>query len=181
MSEDRDVPERVKLRLKFKPIAELPATEQLWGEPVDAHEGGGTYRLLNSSFVVPLAAGDVVWAEPAGDGVLQVTGVATPSGSILTMIGGPPGAELDFEPVVERWSQGGALWTEGRGGLLVTIWSDQMRLEAIESVVRPTLAEGLVWLATALPVTRVAENMPEADFELERVVIEPVDEESDQG
>ena len=102
--------------MKYKPTENMPASESLWAEPVEADQGGGSYRLRNSSFVVPLAAGDVVRAEQAGDGELQVTGLVGASGWVLTMVGAPPGAELDLQPVVEAWSAGGALWTEARTG-----------------------------------------------------------------
>ena len=46
----------------------------------------------------------------------------------------------------------------------------------IETVIRPSLGAGLQWLATALPSMRDAEHMPEVDFVLQRVVIEPVEE-----
>jgi hypothetical protein len=174
------VPDVVKLRVKYKPTQGMPLNESLWAEPVDAHEGGGTYRMQNSSFVVPLATGDLVRAEQAGDGVLQLTGLVAPSGSILTVVGAPPESELDLTPVVEAWSEGGALWSEGSGGLLVTTWPEQMRLESIEAVIRPTLALGVAWLATAFPSTRVAENMPEVDFELERIVMEPIEDDDDE-
>jgi hypothetical protein len=169
----------VKLRVRYKPTENMPARESLWAEPLEAHPGGGSYRLQNSSFVVPLAAGDVVRAEQAGDGELQVTGLVSTSGSVLTVVGAPPGAELDLQPVVEAWSAGGALWTETNNGLLVTVWPEHMRLEVIESVIQPTLPAGLIWLATAFPSVRVAENMPEVEFELEQVVVELVEETDD--
>jgi len=170
------MPDVVKLRVKYKPSEDLPSSEGLWAEPVDAHEGGGTYRLQNSSFMVPLGAGDLVRAEPAGDGVLQLVELVSPCASILTVVAAPPGADLDLQPIVEEWSSQGALWTEGRAGMLVTTWSEQLRLEAIEAVIKPTLARGLTWLATEFPATRVAANMPEIDFQLERVVLELVED-----
>ena len=180
LTQDRRALELTKLRVRYKPAENMPARESLWAEPVEADQGGGSYRLQNSSFCVPLAAGDVVRAERAGDGELQVTGLVSTSGSVLTVVGAPPGADMDLRPLVEAWSEGGAWWTEARGGLLVTVWPEQMRLEAIEVVIRPTLAQGLAWLATAFPSARVAENMHEVDFELERVVVEPVEETSDE-
>lgn len=68
----------VKVRLKFKEGADLPATETMWAEPVETHDGGGTYRLMNTSFMVPLAAGDVVRAEIDGWGGLQVVNAVEP-------------------------------------------------------------------------------------------------------
>jgi hypothetical protein len=67
--------EQLRLRLRFVGRADLPDTEDLWAEPVDAHDGGGTYRLLNTSFVVPLGAGDTVRAAIDGRGRLQIVAV----------------------------------------------------------------------------------------------------------
>jgi hypothetical protein len=173
-TQDQQRPDRVKVRVKYQHTDTMPAREELWAEPIEVDGDAGTYRVLNSSFVVPLAAGDLVWAERAGDGVLQVTGLVGPSNGILTVVGGPPGIDLDMEPVVASWSEGGAMWTEGRAGLLVSVWTEQMRLEDIERVIRPTLARGLLWLATAFPSSRTAEHMPEVDFQLERVVVDLV-------
>ncbi len=181
MTQDRRGPDVARLRLRFRPTENMPASESLWAEPLEADQRGGSYRLQNSSFVVPLAAGDVVRAEQAGDGELQVTGLVSPSDAVLTIVGAPPGAALDLQPVVEAWSAGGALWTESNNGLLVTVWPQGMRLEAIESVVRPSLSHGLMWLATAFPSVRVAENMGEVDFELERAVVELVEEPDDEA
>ena len=94
LTQDRRAPELAKLRVRYQPTENMPARESLWAEPVEADHGGGSYRLQNSSFVVPLAAGDVVRAERAGDGELQVTGLVSASGSVLTVVGAPPGADL---------------------------------------------------------------------------------------
>src|SRR6185295_220731 len=99
MREDQRVPEIVKVRVRYRPTPDMPARESLAAAPVEAGPNGGTYRLQNSSFVVPLAAGDVVRAELAGDGELQLTGLVSASPSILTVVGAPPGAELDLQPV----------------------------------------------------------------------------------
>ncbi len=159
---DGPMPDMVKVRVRFKPSEDLPSSEDLWAEPVD--EAAGTYRLQNSSFMVPLGAGDVVGAQPAGDGVLQVVELVGPGPSILTVVAAPPGVDLDLQPIVEEWSALGAVWTEGRSGMLVTTWSEQMRLEQIEAVIRPSAARGLTWLSTEFPASRVAANMPEIDF-----------------
>jgi uncharacterized protein DUF4265 len=180
MREDQRVADVVKLRIRYKPTRDMPARETVSAVPVEAGPDGGTYRLQNSSFVVPLAAGDVVRAEAAGDGELQLTGLVSASPSILTVVGAPPGADLDVQPVIEEWKAGGALWTEHNNGLLVTVWPETHRLDTIETVIKPTLAHGLIWLATAFPSVRVAEHMPEVDFELEYVVIEPVEDDEDE-
>src|SRR3954453_22976037 len=172
MGQGPGAPALVKLRGRFKPTRDMPAWETLWAEPVEA----GSYRLQNCSFVVPLAAGDVVLAEGAGDGELQLTGLVQPSASILTVVGAPPGAGLDVQPVIDEWRSGGALWTEHNNGLLVTVWPEGHRLEQIEGVIKPTLAHGLICLAPAFPSIRDAEHMPEVEWELERIFIEPVED-----
>ena len=179
MGQDRDVPEIVKLRIRYKPTPDMPAWETLSAVPVAA-DGGIGFQLQNSSFVVPLAAGDVVRAEQAGDGELQLTGLVSASPSILTVVGAPPGAELDLQPVIDQWKADGALWTEHNTGLLVTVWPEDFRLDTIETIIKPTLAAGLIWLATAFPSVRNAEHMPEVDFELEQMMIEPYDDPEDE-
>jgi hypothetical protein len=175
MGQGDGAPAVVKLRVRYKPTPDMPAWETLWAEPVE----DGSYRLQNCSFVVPLAAGDVVRAEAAGDGELQLTGLVAASPSILTVVGAPPGADLDVQSVIDAWKAGGALWTEHNNGLTVTVWPEGFRLDQIEAVVRPTLDVSLIWLATAFPSIRDAEHMPEVEWELERVFIEPVDDDED--
>ena len=79
--------EQLRLRLRFVARADLPDTEDLWAEPVDAHDGGGTYRLLNTSFVVPLGAGDTVRAAIDGRGRLQIVDIVRPCDRVLTVTG----------------------------------------------------------------------------------------------
>ena len=50
-------------------------SEALWAQPKDAHEGGGTYELLNVSIFCALAPGDVVRAQINGESRLQITAV----------------------------------------------------------------------------------------------------------
>jgi hypothetical protein len=76
----------VDVRVRYRPGRELPAAEGLWAEPVDAHEGGGTYRLANNACLVPLAAGDLVRAELDGHGSLQVTDLVEPVPALLTLV-----------------------------------------------------------------------------------------------
>jgi hypothetical protein len=174
MGQGPDAPDMVKLRVRYKPTPDMPAWETLWAERSEAG-----YRLQNSSFVVPLAAGDVVRAELAGDGELQLVGLVGPSASILTVVGAPPGADLDVQPAIDEWTSGGALWTEHNNGLLVTVWPEGHRLDQIESVLKPTLGLGLIWLATAFPSIRDAEHMPEVEWELEQVFIEPIEDDEE--
>ena len=166
MGQDRRVSQNVKLMLRFKPAENLPSSEELWATPVEAGEDGGSYRLANSSYMVPLATGDVVRAEHNRDGVLQVTGLVGPSPMIMTVLAAPPGSAMNLEPVVAVWSKSGAYWTEGRSGMLVTVWAEWIDVATITEVVQPAVDAGVEWLATAPPEVRVADNMTEVDFEL---------------
>ena len=103
----------VKVRIRFKDGDEtLPPGERLWARPVDAHDGGGTYELLNSSLFVPLAVRDLVRAEPDGDGMLQVTGLVERPGAVPERIDfrleGP-----SSEPVTTSyWAPDDPFWRE---------------------------------------------------------------------
>src|SRR5512134_3634622 len=80
------VPEdHVKLRLRFKESEDLPEAEGMWAQPVDAHDGGGTYRLANTSFFVALATGDTVRAALDGHGALQIVDIVAPCDRVLTV------------------------------------------------------------------------------------------------
>lgn len=39
--------ENVKVSPRFVEADDLPLGERMWAEPVDAHDGGATYRLVN--------------------------------------------------------------------------------------------------------------------------------------
>src|SRR3712207_6416216 len=100
----------VKVRVRLKPDEEDEGpVESLWAEPLDAHEGGGTFRLENNSFMAPLAAGDVVRAELDGDGVLQVTALVESGGGVVTLF--EPADWDGVEAMLERWREAGATWS----------------------------------------------------------------------
>ena len=96
-----------RLRLRFVARADLPDTEDLWAEPVDAHDGGGTYRLLNTSFVVPLGAGDTVRAAIDGRGRLQIVDIVRPCDRVLTVTGHEDSVSTeDAQEVAQGWTEG---------------------------------------------------------------------------
>lgn len=159
----------VRVSIRYKPGEDLPAAENMWAAPVDANDGGGLYRLENSSVMVPLAAGDLVRAELAGDGRLQVTDVHQPCPSVLMVtevLGEVAGAETD--ETISRWAAAGAVWTEGHGQMLVTVWGGES-IEEILELVKPDIQAGRVHLlAMAPPEGRAREQQDEIDFELDR-------------
>ena len=160
----------VRLRLRFKDLEDLPAGEGMWGLPVDAHDGGGTYRLLNSSFMVPLAAGDTVRASIDGRGGLQIVDIVEPGDRVLTVTAYSEGVDPDeAQRIADAWTEDTDGWTEGTHGLLYTTWPEGMRLPEIDAVLRLSIGHlpDWNWHATAQPADRERWQHHEVDFELD--------------
>lgn len=160
----------VRLRLRFKDLEDLPAGEGMWGLPVDAHDGGGTYRLLNSSFMVPLAAGDTVRASIDGRGGLQIVDIIEPCDRVLTVTAYSERVDPDeAQRIADAWTEDTDGWTEGTHGLLYTTWPEGMRLPEIDAVLRLSIGHlpDWNWHATAQPADRERWQHHEVDFELD--------------
>lgn len=174
MSDEDDL---VKVRVLFRPAEDMPHSENLWAAPVDAHDGGGTYRLENHAFFVPMAAGDVVRAELDGHGQLQVVDVVQPSRSLVTTVEVDRAAsEETVQVALERWAHSGATWSEGSAGFLTTSWETWMTQDQITDVIGPDIDSDLVQPAyIATPDERTREALAdEVDFELDRTPPEAV-------
>ena len=156
----------VKVRLKFKARDDLPTGEGLWARRLEGNSGGGTYELENSSYYVPLVVGDVVTAQLDADGYLQVTGWVRAGSHVLTTV------DLDLErcdaeAVIARWADAGALWTEGSGSTLLTIWSMDPR--EIAGVLETDIAAGFArWTATSMPEDRTRRGLRDVDLRIAR-------------
>jgi hypothetical protein len=158
----------VKVSVHFKDGVGL-AGESLWADPVDAHDGGGTYVLKNNSFYVPLAVGDLVRAELDGDGILQVTDVVQPAPVVMTSVAVAHGDHDTACAMGDRWREDGADWSEGMQGLLSTVWEAGVAADRAVAVVEPDVLAGraeLLWAAGPEGRTRQALDM--VDFELDR-------------
>ncbi|WP_435769878.1 hypothetical protein [Nocardioides sp. SYSU DS0651] len=156
----------VKVRLKFKARGELPTGEGLWARQLEGNSGGGTYELENSSYYVPLVVGDVVTAQLDPDGYLQVTGWVRSGDHVLTTVDLDL-ARCDAETVIARWAESGALWTEGSGSTMLTIWSMEPR--EIAGVLETDIAAGYArWTATSMPDERSRRGLRDVDFRLAR-------------
>lgn len=161
----------VKLRLRFKDVEDLPVGEGMWGEPLEANDGGGTYRLLNSSFMVPLAAGDTVRAALDGRGALQIIDIVEPCDRVLTVTGYAATADKDeVRRIADTWTEGNDGWTEGTSGLLYTTWPAGMSLLEVDEVLRDSIGDRpeWQWLATAQPADRRRAEHQDVEFELDR-------------
>jgi len=156
--------DHVQIRLKFHPADDLPPGEWMWALPKGGGEDGRVFELRNSSFFVPLAAGDVVRAERDAEGDFQVTDVVGAGPRIVTFV------HLDSErcdptAVTDRWADSGALWTEGLDGWMLSIW--EKPIEVIGDILRPDVRAGYAnWELTSTPDERTRTALREVDFEI---------------
>lgn len=160
--------ENVKVRVRFVDDETLPAGESMWARPVDAHDGGGTYELLNSSFYVPLAVHDLVRAELDGDGVLQVTAIACPGPMVMSWaVSASPGDDA-ITSLADGWLERGASWSEATGTMIATVWDEGVRQRQVERVLGDATAAGQVtWWWPIPPDDRMGESQESIDFTLE--------------
>jgi len=163
----------VSIRLRFKESQDGPAGECMWAEPVDLL-GAGTYRLLNCSFFVPLAVGDIVRTEIDGGGTPQIVDFVTAGRRILTVV--MYGVETSVEEAkatADRWITMGDAWTEGSHGVLHTIWGEGVPLAAVTRSLEETIGgnPAYKWVHTSLPEDRSRRALEsDVDFQLERWV-----------
>ena len=155
----------IKIRLKFQPSNDLPLGEWMWARPVERGEGAGVFELRNSSFFVPLVAGDVVRAAHDSEGDFQITDLVRAGPHIMTLVHLDP-QRCDAESVTARWAAEGALWTEGGDGWMVTIW--EQPVEQIGAILRPDILAGYAcWEDTWTPDERGRSALRGVDFELQ--------------
>lgn len=160
----------VKLRVRFVEGDHLPAGEGVWAEPVDANDGGGLYRLLNSSFIVPLAAGDLVRAQLDGHGRLQVADVVEPSARTLTVVGYPDDAsDDDITQVSDGWASATGASTERASGMLYTVWPQGTTVDRIARMLAQSIGggDGWSWVSTWMPRDRARDQHRDVDFEVD--------------
>lgn len=137
---------------------------------MDAHDGGGTYRLLNNAFFIPLGLDDLVRAELNGDGLLQVVDVVEPSARLLTMVAFDAGMSADqVHKVADGWAHSGGAWTEGRGPYCVSSWDESETIDSVLEHLAAALAGGTVFelLAVSPPDQRDRASQSEIDFALD--------------
>jgi hypothetical protein len=132
-----------------------------------AIDGDGTYRLESSSFFVPLAAGDLVRAEPASDGVLHVVDVVEPCDGVLTIFAPDANASPEGITALMRvWEATGARQSQRGGPFVATVWPD-MPVDAIAAQLNADQEAGRgEWILAAEPHERRREAQDEIDFGL---------------
>jgi hypothetical protein len=127
----------------------------------------GNYRLESSSFLVPLAVGDLVRAAPAADGTLQVVDVVEPCDAVLTIFAPDPEASPEAITALMRiWEATGAGHSERGGPFVATVWPD-MPMDAVAAQLNADEAAGRgEWILAAEPHERRREAQDEIAFEL---------------
>lgn len=136
--------DHIKIRIELRHRGDSgPAGEWLWAQPVDAHDGGGTYRLFNISYFVPLGLGDIVRAELDGDGLLQVVDVVDVvdvADAVWSRFASSPWLSDDeVRAMGDSWVERGAQWSEGSSHVLTTMWPGMSAIDvrrALEGDIR---------------------------------------------
>lgn len=158
----------VKVLIRFRGPDRPLRGERLWARPVDTEPCGGTYALHTSSFLVPLAALDVVRAECNAEGDLQVVDVVTPSDAVWTAFLTRPGTdESTLRQMGDRWHEAGAAWTERSGSsALVSTWPGVAAPEVIAAVAPDVRAGRGNLVAVVTPQHRRRGFQLDIDFDL---------------
>lgn len=126
----------VKLTLLLRPGLDLPPEETLWATPL----GGPHYRLLMSSFYVPLSVGDVVTAHLDPYQRHTITAVAEPSLEIFAMARNT--ATVDHgqaRSLTARWRSRGAVWAEHSADSVNSAWSQNVEPDNVYSIMSKDL------------------------------------------
>ncbi len=162
----------VKVLIRFRGPDRPLRGEWLWARPVDAGPAGGDYALQTSSFLVPLAALDVVRAERNDDGDLQLVDVVGPSDAVWTAFLTRPGtSETTLRQMGDRWHEAGAAWTERSGAAaLVSTWPGLGVPEVIGAMAADVRAGHGNLVAVVTPQHRRRGFQLDIDFELGRSV-----------
>lgn len=131
------------LTLILRPGLGLPHQETLWGERLDDRY----FRLLMSSFHVPLAVGDIVEAHRDDYEQLTLTGVCEPSHETLAMTRrAVPLEAATAHRLSRRWMSRGAAWAEIGPRGLNTAWSAGRAAHEIHAAMIADLADQADWL-----------------------------------
>lgn len=158
----------MKVLIRFRGPDRPLRGEHLWARPVSAGPDGGTYALQTSSFLVPLAALDVVAAERNAEGDLQVVDIVTPSDAVWTAFLTRPGTDdAVLRALGDRWHEAGAAWTERSGAAaLVSTWPGLDAPEVIAAMVADVRAGHGNLVAVVTPQHRRRGFQLDIDFDL---------------
>lgn len=111
---------------------EGPSAETPWGEPVNADEGGGTYRVLNDCVFAPLRYGDIVRAQLDGDSRLQIVGIESLAEGVWSRFETPDSADQStINDVAQRFNNFGVTSISGGMGVLVACWMPELTVQQV--------------------------------------------------
>lgn len=162
----------VEVLVRLRPEDWRPAGEVVHATPVDAHDGGGTYRLRNTLAYARLMVDDLVRCEVNATGHLQVVDVVEPSHLTCSLVYLPaPVDEVALSRAGERWVAAGALGHERQNEVLLsTVWRAGTTQADVRRVLAPELASGLVELVDVNePADRTRDRQGDVVFELDPV------------
>lgn len=125
---------QVLLTLRAAEGSFLP-DELLWAAPVEAGEGGGTYRLLHPAIEAPLTLDDVVTCRLDGHGRLRIVEVDEPAPRMHTGLAVPAGTHSAvIEQLVAAWGETWNCLSWVFGPLVLTAWPTTMDVYAVDAV-----------------------------------------------
>lgn len=162
----------VEVLVRLRPEDWRPAGEVVHATPVDAHDGGGTYRLRNTLAYARLMVDDVVRCQVNASGHLQVVDVVEPSDLTCSLVYLPGTIdEAAVARAAKRWVAAGALGHERQNQLLLaTVWRAGTTVAHVRRTLAPDLASGLVELVDVNePHHRTREHQGDVDFALDPV------------
>lgn len=117
--------------------------ETLW-----ATDGPGSRKtLLNSSFFVPLAVGDVVDTIARDGREIIADLVQAGDMTLSTCVVHASVSDEEQIRVTESWRARGARWTEGGRGFLLTVWAPDVSADDVARIVRDDVAHRTGWEA----------------------------------
>lgn len=131
-----------RLTLLLRPGLDLPPQESLWAQRLHDHH----YRLLMSSFYVPLAVGDIVTANRDSYEQLTIEEIKEPALDTFAMA--RCNSAIDHTratALARRWRRHGALWNEHCGAGINTAWSGSIDPENVYAILKPDLDPADGW------------------------------------
>ena len=169
--------DQVKIRIELLRTAHGgPCGEWVWAEPVEAHDGGGTYRLFNISHFVPLGLMDVVRAELDGDGLLQVVDVVEVADAVWTRFAFAPWlTRLEVRKLGDSWVERGSQWSEGNDSVLTTMWPGMSAVQVRRALDSDLRSGRGALLDVVPPDRRSAPHQKGVDLRLGGRTFEPTD------
>ncbi|WP_062522743.1 hypothetical protein [Demequina silvatica] len=145
--------DHAKIHLAYVPGVGL-AGEWPWATPVDADEGGGTFRLENFLMMTPLVVGDLVRCERGEDSHLHVVEVLALMPGLLLGVTHPSDIEATVRPVAQELIHAGLAVNRPGDGFL-QVWANAYPPHLAQDLVRREWPDGWEVVERLDPVGRI--------------------------